>query len=319
MHDNSLSPGAQGVDMHSENTTGNLSNNGYAVQHDGRIYFCGSWDESGGAVYSQNLDGSDMRKLSDDPAININAHGDRIFYTLMDYAKGEFGIVSIRTNGTNRRMIFNDVALHVTIVDNSIYFYSDDMETVIDSECFFDCGSGGIYTMNTDGSGLRKLSASDASGMAVVDGHIYYSAQEFDCFSCEAITEGGIYVMKTDGSDLRKLSDDSSYCLNVVDDYIYYINKSDNFRIYAMKTDGSDRYGFSPDRVHTINVAGDLIYFSNGNDGYEIYTIKIDDTDERKLSDYSAFEINIVGDLIFANEWPDWVNILIIRIDGSEL
>jgi len=270
------------------NTTGNLANGGLAAVSNGRIYHCGTFEYEGGALFSENLDGSDLKKLSDDAAVSINVLGDHIYYAAMNYHNEDFGIISIRTDGTGRQKIYNDNVFYLTVLDDQIYFTTND----------------GIFVIKTDGSDRRLLSGDVGSNINIVGDFIYYSSWE----------AGGIFKLTTDGNTRLKIQEDAVFGMNVVDDTIFYSNTTG---LYSMSIDGANHKRLANDSSGCINVVDDLIYYSNYDDDYSLYSINTDGSNQRKLTDFPVQQINIVGKRIFVNTWPDWVGLFSMDIDGN--
>jgi len=271
------------------NTPGNIVNGGYAAFYEGRIYHCGSRYEEGGAVYSENPDGSERVKVSDDPAGYINVIDDRIYYALFDYENDDFGIISINTDGSDRRKIVDDFVWDVTVVEDSVFYCTDD----------------GIFSVNIDGSDTKELRGVEASGINIFNGYIYYY-----CWNYE-----GIFKMKTDGSDPVKINDDLAYCLIVVGGIIYYNSERG---IHVIDIEGNYLYEVTSDRVNSIIVVEDLIFYVNAGDNYRLYTINTDGSDRKKLADFDMMDINEAGGRLYINLWPDWVELYTIKTDGTD-
>lgn len=283
-----------------ENTSGNLANGGYAAYSNGRIYHCGTWEWVGGALYSENIDGSDKIVLSNDAASSINIVDDKIYYVVYNARDNEQGIVSINIDGTERKMIYSGYVGNLVATDNYLYF------TTLD----------GIFSMNISNGNVRELSKDEAWSMNIIGDKIYYITW---CFINDDNGEDGIYVMDTNGRNRTRLSSDEATQIIVVDDRIYYINWSENDTIYSMKTDGSDRVKISDERAMAINVVEDIIFFSKYDDEISLYKMSTGGEHQYKISDVYSFSIIVVTGRIFVNSWPDWVGLYTMRPDGSDV
>lgn len=62
------------------NTPGNLNNNGYFCEYDGRVYFANAYDNY--SLYSMNPDETDIKKLHDGSSSHICAGGDYLYYAI---------------------------------------------------------------------------------------------------------------------------------------------------------------------------------------------------------------------------------------------
>ena len=72
------------------NTGGNLNNGGLFCELDGKIYFANSYDND--RMYSMNIDGTDLKKLTSSSVAHINGAGDYLYY-FMDSGSGGKGFI----------------------------------------------------------------------------------------------------------------------------------------------------------------------------------------------------------------------------------
>jgi Tol biopolymer transport system component len=164
-------------------------------------------------IYKMNTDGSNVQKLNDEHSFNINVYGDRIYYV-----NDNEDVVSIRTDGSDRRVIIGDKNVYyINVVGGRIYYLSE-----FDNEM--------LYSMKTDGTDSIRVTDKPVGRFNVSGDRIYFV--NHDDLST-------IYSMNLNGGDFRRLNDHSSEELHVIGDFIYYTTVIDGKRyIYVMQTDG---------------------------------------------------------------------------------
>ncbi|MCY6372565.1 DUF5050 domain-containing protein [Clostridium ganghwense] len=255
--------------------------------------------------------------------------GDWIYYC--DYVNG---LYKMKSNGTEKFMITNDVVDNINVMGNWIYYRDN-----------------GLYKIKTDGTNKTELDDNNVAIINVVGEWIYYinmsdrgkiykmkidgtsktslSQYEYEAYNL-IVDEGwmyfsntlngySIYKMKTDGTQLVKLNSDESYDVNVIDDWIYYCNFSDNKKLYKMRVDGTGKIELSDSQVCNVNVLGNNVYFINATGirkGGDLYRISIDGEQETQLDDAMIYSVNVLNGWIYcrAYDGKDFK----IKIDGTQ-
>jgi|GEM_PF-801118 len=203
-----------------------------------------------------------------------------------------------------------------------------------------------LYSMNTDGSDMRKLNDDRLERFYVSGDQIYY-VNNSDGGKLYAINTNGskkcklsddiiisvfwnvsdgwiyydnwderkLYRIKTDGSEREQLNGDTLY-MAVVEERIYFYDDHDK-GIYSMKTDGNDKIKLSHDSVFKITVSDGWIYFNNTNDDYKLYAMRTDGSERHKFCDDYAPYMQVVDDIIYYIKGDEW-KIYSIKTDGSD-
>ena len=184
------------------------------------------------------------------------------------------------------------------IKGDRIYFSNDEDESK-------------LYSMNTDGGDMKKLSDSRAIYINVVGNRVYFTNDDY--FIC---------TIKTDGSDFITLNNNQSSYIQVVGDDIFYVNGDDDDRVYTIKSDGSGRKKLSDDTdVWSMNVVDGRIYYCIGDErqGYYIHSMNTDGSSKQKLCDDDSNSIIVVGDWVYYihYETPNNAAIYRIKTDGG--
>jgi tricorn protease-like protein len=174
----------------------------------------------------------------------------------------------MKTDGTDRRRLGDapttQNANNINVVDGRIYYTHS-----------YDLYHSNIYSMNIDGTDVRKLCDDDAASINVVGDRIYYiNNSDFS----------HIYSMKTDGTDRRQLNDDGSWFPNVAGDRIYY--SGTGLYLYSVRIDGTDVRQLNDERTSTPHVIGDRVFYYDDDVTHKFYTIKTDGTGLQTLEDF---------------------------------
>ena len=126
-----------------------------------RVFF--HRDNSGGRLYSANLDDSDIRQITETSIDNTNIVGDRVFFSQTNRitAGVEYvgGLFSINIDGTNKQRIYEFVSYSIGNID------ADDDYVYILASAPIDDGFGHnqLYRMRHNGSGIEKIASIDMS------------------------------------------------------------------------------------------------------------------------------------------------------------
>ncbi|MDR0220652.1 MAG: DUF5050 domain-containing protein [Lachnospiraceae bacterium] len=303
---------AEGGNNTRGNTIGNLTNGGLVTIQGERVYYCNS-DRNG--IYSMNIDGTDIRQLSDDQAAFLNVVGGRLYYENYDES-GSPCVMVMNIDGTDRRKLLDPPSRLRCVMDGRIYYVQ-----------YVGDGPGGLsrsvrYSMNLDGTDIRQLSDGQVvSGIAVADNRIYYSILEGIIENEDGIGsyDFDLYSMNLDGTDNRRLSNDNPSYINVAGDRVYYHIIGQGYELISMDLDGTDRRILLSDNYITcLNVTDDMIYFGNGRDNYSLYSMNLDGTDIRKLNDVDISNINVVGGRIYYLNGGDDYLLYSMNLDGTD-
>jgi TolB protein len=226
-------------------------------------------DNNISSIWIMNLDGSEQRKLVDhasDPTWSPD--GSRVVFFGYDAAPLGRGIYQIRADGTGIEVIWNEgtaqyldwapsgpyVAMHAlhsivvfdgragkwtTISKGEQPSFSPDSRQIVAKSC--DGGDCGLFVMNRDGSGRRRvtMSADDAMPAWSPTGRrIAYATQRDGNWD--------LYSMNVDGSDPIRLTDDpgtdgTPAWLPDGSGIVFRSTRGGVWGIWIMNADGSDQ------------------------------------------------------------------------------
>jgi hypothetical protein len=285
-----------GINTHG-NTSGNTNNYGIATFQGDRIFY-----STHHGIFRMNNDGSDEIRINNMMGVELNVIGDWIYFVGSDR-----NIYRMKTNGTELEMIldgFNPVFLHA--VEDWLYFSAASDEFGMS-----------VFTMGTDGRGLRELNTAASLFLNVVGDYIYFS---------NADSDWRVYRMRRDGSNMRRVSDFDSEYINVVDDWIVFAydseDESESMNIFRSNVNERDSLvRINGDFSEDINVSGDWIFYINADDNGSVYRIGLLGDNREKLNDITSSSLSVAGDWIFyaaATTAGQRGDMFRMRLDGSE-
>lgn len=230
------------------NTTGNISNGGFAAIQGNWIYYSNpqfsNW-KGQGYIYKMHTNGTGETKLNEDHSSYINVVGDWVYYR-NDDADG--AVFKIKTDGTSKTQLNKDESDYINVIGGYIY-YMDKTD------------GGAVHKMTADGKNEQKLIGTESSNIAVADGWVYYR-NEAD--------SGKIYKVSADGSNNTCLSKNHGGGVNIVNGIIYFCDAGGT--LYSVGTDGSGEknlcsvyssYDSKGVKAFSgINISGDTVYYS---------------------------------------------------------
>ncbi|MCL5771138.1 MAG: DUF5050 domain-containing protein [Actinobacteria bacterium] len=237
-------------------------------------------------IFSMNIDGSDLKQLTDNPANDmypqISPDGKKILYT--SDINGTWQIMIMNADGTDKKQITNSryrSGYPAMSFDGKYIFY----------EVFMD-NNWELFKINTDGSNPVRLTFNPGAD----DWHPVAHPFEFKIlFESGSIGSEDIYFMNFDGSNITEISDYAirkrTPCISNDGNYIAFAGFEQNkSSIFLMNSDGSnikrltDNHGF--DTHPSISPDNALITFDSDFTGNsEIYIMNFDGSNLIKLTD----------------------------------
>lgn len=259
------------------------------------------------------------------------------------YSNRDAGLVSIKKDGSSRKVISKYSASNMNVVGNYIYcsLFEGKNKSYL-----------GFFKMKTDGTGMKKITDSWLDYANVIDGWIYF------------LYDYKLYKMKIDGTSKKLLVDkdinnfcienDSIYYnehfsrnliktdmngthekklatnvggLTSADTYVYYYctlikdsesgeNKSGIFKIG--KDDKRTVVAYKNSSASYMNAFNGWIYYP---DSKNIMRVKTDGTKTEKIctNEFNVFDLNVVGDWLFYSTYyyRNKIKFYKIKVDGS--
>jgi len=231
------------------NISGNIICDGLVASDGNRIYYS-SLDTTYG-LCSMNLDGTDIKKLSNDYTEYINVVDGWLYYRKASSEKNPLigGLYKMRVDGSQEQRLVAGAPFYINVVNDRIFFIND--------------SAGDIWSIKTDGSELNRLFSGHYECMTT-DGKSLYFGWYRD----------SIFKASFDGKQLTKILSNNIEDPFVSGDWLYY--KTDYYRICRLNTES-----FKIDTlVEDENLGADYIVLYNGElyfgcvDGIKKYNLQ---------------------------------------------
>jgi hypothetical protein len=306
------------------NSTGNISNEGFAAQDGQWIYYS---TESG--LWKVTNDNKSNVKISEDKANYINVIDGWIYYINLS----DSNIYKLKSDGTEKTRILDDTVVTMDIVENTIYYSSNtkdinerpllykmslngtnrlcltpknsnfiDNILVSDNKPYYIYRGSTLTKTNTDGTNKLFVSSDHVKHFCFSKNQIYYTASR-------TFQKSGLMVINPNGTNKKFLSKDVG-SFNVQGDYIFYeklqkpdkyvtakrkdkttvsytINEKLSVSLNKMNLDGSNDIMLTDESPSKINIAGDWIFYKvskDGNNEVKMYKIKSDGSEKQLLN-----------------------------------
>jgi len=241
-------------------------------EYDNRLFFQNFKD--GRKLYSMDLDGNNILKISNESISNFIIYNDDIYCINSDNGK----IAVLKTDGTHEKVLEN------TNANGNIAFFGD---------WIFYTANDGIYRIKSDGSYKEKISDVFAHTLCVYGENVYFSSSNEN--------QEGLYKAGLDGKNVVRIYDKAVSSFSVYENNIYFSNIYDNYCLYRITTDGSkiEKLKSNGKDILISTGAFDIfngeIYFINESFENTSYLVKMDlDTANlTKLAEIEATTIKV--------------------------
>ncbi len=295
------------------NTAGNLYNGGMVCEHNGTIFFSNPND--GNKLYSMDLDGQNLKKLSNDVANYINADDNYVYYVRnnvgenLDFDFFAFyrnALCRIPRDGGSAEILDTDPCNYATLIGNYIYYLHYDTEEAstlykvkidgtdrqqLRKEAIFTCSTEGQYFyyngLNTSGSVYRFDTASDSS-YAIYDGNCYkptVSQNGTDIYYIDGDRNNSLVHVNTSTNSFTVVTEDSIDAYNVSGDYVYYQKySSEGSGFCVIKTDGTGYQMIKEGDFKNICVTTSYVFFTDYHTGDAYYILRSNPGDVMKFN-----------------------------------
>jgi len=292
------------------NSTGNLTNGGFATGKSSEIYYLHLEDDDVEGVYKSK--GDKTEEVIDEEILYINKEGNYLYGLMQDEDSSyKTNLIKVKTNGKKIEKIVKDVdeVTPVTVVDGWIYYGKD----------------GNFYKIKTNGKDKEKICSKSVLSYQIEGKWIYYSYKK----------DGDIIIsrMKTNGEDNEKIIEEVTKHFIVDGNKIYYLEETHNKKTYEyayklckIKTNGknSEEICKLKDHAYTINMNKDGVFYSVMDDDaekYIIYQLDYKGKEHTKITTTSINpQINVVGDYVVYSDYnKDEENAMFkIKINGED-
>lgn len=263
-------------------------------------------------IYLMNPDGSDIVRLTDNAKPgHVPGHmhpdwspdGTRIAYTTDPEKQGWFSVWVMNADGSDQ----------TRLTDKSRNFlapkWSPDGKKII----FAERNRDGLFIMNSDGSGRRRLTFTKDSHVAwLPDG------SGFACYSANSAQGGGLYIINLDrtvrglliGNAQDAISDwspdGSTLAVN--------LERDDTWSTFVMNADGSEMTRLNNVVAEHTTLSwspngAQLAYVSDEDGNFEIYVMDADGSHQRRLTHNSHYDADPA--------WSPYLHQSAVKDDGA--
>jgi len=296
-------------DNESGNTAGNVYNGGFFCQKGDTIYFSNDYDH--GSLYSMNTVCENIKKISTDSAIYINADSHYIYYVKSDsnvennsssmrFNNG--GLYRLNTSGTSLKCITANPTSYLMLSGNYLYYQQYSVDDGMN-----------MARTKLDGTDSRTLSHSSTIPFSVSDNNLYY----YGTAKNQPIME----MLLTSFTEHTKYNAAYQYPI-FFDNYVYYINPANKNRIYRMKKDGSAPTLLINETCSTYNItnSGQYLYYQIGDGkSNRIGRLNLDTMKKETILKGSYKNIYVTDNYVFFNNYEHSKIFKVIADGGREV
>ena len=219
----------------------------------------------------------------------INIDSDYLYFKTSDNH-----VYKIDKYGGNLVKLLDYYVHELTVYNGKLYFCSN-----MGTEEY------GIYSMNTDGTDIRKIADVNAWYMNIYKDNIYYTDYN---------NRRKLMKMDLNGKNRECLCEKRCFNVCVIDDMIYF-STGDGRKLYRMTANGTQKEKILDSYTNYTNYYNSRFYFIDDNN--IIYSCKTDGTDLKQLSDndlYSFINCSNIG--LFALKGTDKS---LVKIDYNDM
>jgi hypothetical protein len=231
------------------------------VQSASNVTVAGGWvfysDFAGDRrLYRQKLDGSEREALTDTEAVLPFVAGDWIVYQELRIGPNpdpNADVKTLETMGRLFRMKWDGTDTSpITSVDVFEFAVSGDRIAYSGNEW-----GDSLYAIGTDGTGLRKLTATRNMNVQIAGDWVYYVS----------VDPTGLHRIRWDGTgemlvnrDVESLATNLPF-YRVAGDAVFYANAADGRNLYRSEADGSDPVRLTTELASNLFVADGWVYY----------------------------------------------------------
>lgn len=135
---------------------------------------------------------------------------------------------------------------------------------------------GKLYSMDSNGKNLKKLTNDVATYINADDNYVYYVRNNTGAslnFSFVAFHRNALVRVNHNGKNIVILDTEPSLYASLIGNYIYYIHydQSDASTLYKVRIDGEDRKQLMNEAVFTCNADGQYFYYNGMSEDGSIH------------------------------------------------
>lgn len=186
-----------------------------------------------------------------------------------------FGCIALYTHSVNKDY-YNDDYVNGNSAGN---LYNSGLFCEYDGTIYFANPNDGnkLYRMNTDGTGIKKISDDSAAFINADEHYVYYTRtgdnSESD-FSFLHVNTHSLCKLRRDGKgEVKVLDTEPCMYASLVGNYIYYVhyNSTEGSTLYKIKNNGEEKTQVFPQPYFTCSTKGQYIYYNGLENDHNVY------------------------------------------------
>ncbi len=275
------------------NTAGNLNNNGYFCEHDGRVYFANAYDNY--SLYSMNPDESDIKKLRGGSSSHICAGGKYLYYAVenqgggsdLGSVRGAYGIYRSKLNGKGATGMDRCHVVTMQLCGNYLYYSKLDPKSSISLEKI-KIDKKDKVTVNPD---------TIMNPASYVNGAIYYNGTDEDHY---------LYALNTANDTSSVVWQGNLWNPVYQDGYVYFMDVGNNYRLCRYSMNAGVVEVLTNERIDLFNVYGQYIYYqTNSKTEPALKRISIGGGTPELVREGIYQNINITSEYVYFNTFDE--------------
>ncbi|MDE6740055.1 MAG: DUF5050 domain-containing protein [Lachnospiraceae bacterium] len=236
------------------NTAGNLNNNGYFCEHDGRVYFANAYDNY--SLYSMNPDETDVKKLRGGSSSHICAGGKYLYYAVENQSggsdlgsvRGAYGIYRCQLNGKNATGMDRCHVDTMQLCGNYLYYSKLDPKS----------------SMSLEKIKIDKKDKATVSPDAIINPASYVNGAIYYCGTGQG-QEHYLYALNTANDTSSVVWQGNLWNPIYQNGYVYFMDIGNNYRLCRYSMNAGVVEVLTNERLDLFNVYGDYIYYQTNS------------------------------------------------------
>lgn len=273
------------------NTAGNLYNTGLFCEYDGIIYFANPNDDN--QLYQMSVDGTGVKKISDDSAAFINVDENYIYYTRTgDNSESQFSFLHINTHSLCK--LRRDLKGEVVVLDSDACMYASLVGNYIYYIHYNSTEASTLYRIKNDGEEKGQVFPRPYFTCATKQQYIYYNGLGSD---------HNIYRYDT-ATNTQSLFYEGNCWMPIVEgNYLYFMDCEDSYSLARVDLTTNEKITLTDDWVDCFNIHNGIIYFQRNGNSPAFCSVRTDGSDYTVLKEGIFTEINVAGNLVFFKDY----------------
>lgn len=286
------------------NTAGNLNNGGLYCESEGVVYFSNAYD--GGALYSMNVNETNLKRLNTTVSRNILSGGDYLYYFQTGSSnRGGFGYLRspasfnrCRKDGKKIESIVRSIIVNAQLVGNDLI--------VLDNNDSNPC----VKKIKIDKSDEQILFNYQINPSCAVGNTIYYN---------ETVSSHYLYSINT-SSGTRSVVWEYNLWYPVVDgEYVYFLDIENGYKLCRYHLTANFVEILTNDRVECYNLGNGYIYYQTGGTDPKLMWMYLDGSNKTVVSPGVYTNLNMTSMYVYVQSFYEKDSVYHTALGSSNL